>query len=205
MPDATQLQTLLAEPDRWLDRSAAGMVVFGTVPPKLIMPGSFNPLHRGHELLAQCASEHFSEPVALELSVANVDKPSLPLGELQRRLAPLAVRVCVTCAPLFVAKARLFPGSTFVIGADTAVRLLQAKYYADGETGMHAAFATIAERGNRFFVGGRVDGAGQFVEVDHLDIPTPFRHLFTGLRESHFRVDLSSTKLRGGSCHEPSA
>lgn len=33
-------------------------------------------------------------------------------------------------APLFTDKATLFPGATFVVGYDTAVRLVDEKYYS---------------------------------------------------------------------------
>lgn len=36
-------------------------------------------------------------------------------------------------APLYAQKARLFPGSVFVIGYDTAIRLLDPKYYGSRE------------------------------------------------------------------------
>ena len=40
-----------------------------------VLPGSFNPLHRGHRSLAATASRILGEPVTFELSISNVDKP----------------------------------------------------------------------------------------------------------------------------------
>jgi hypothetical protein len=51
-------------------------------------------------------------------------------------------------APLFTLKARLYPQSTFVVGYDTAVRLVMPKYY-DGEAGMLSQFSELRVRGCR--------------------------------------------------------
>ena len=40
----------------------------------------------------------------------------------------------LTRLPLFTQKAQLLPGSLFVVGYDTAVRLVLPKYYGDGST-----------------------------------------------------------------------
>ena len=39
-------------------------------------------------------------------------------------------------APLYPTKARLFPGSTFVIGYDTAIRLVDGKYYGGDDAAL---------------------------------------------------------------------
>ena len=61
-----------------------------------------------------------------ELSVTNVDKPALPSAEICRRLRQFTWRteVWVTRAPTFAEKASVFPGAIFVVGADTAERIL---------------------------------------------------------------------------------
>ena len=51
-------------------------------------------------------------------------------------------------APLYTLKARLFPGSTFVVGYDTAIRLVMPKYYG-GENGMLLQFAELKHAGCR--------------------------------------------------------
>ncbi|MGD2050743.1 MAG: adenylyltransferase/cytidyltransferase family protein, partial [Chloroflexota bacterium] len=92
---------------------------------KALLSGSFNPLHRGHLNLAETAAKILDQEVIFELPAMNADKPSLEKPEVLSRLLQFAGRhqVLVSNAPTFVAKARLFPDTTFVMGYDTAVRL----------------------------------------------------------------------------------
>ncbi len=50
--------------------------------------------------------------------------------------------VVVTSAPLFTTKSQLLPGSCFVVGYDTAIRLVMPKYYNNSEAEMLVQFAT---------------------------------------------------------------
>lgn len=162
-----------------------------------ILSGSFNPLHEAHINLAQAASHLLGCDVAFELSIANVDKPALEEGVVRSRVAQFEDKctVVVTAAPVFYEKARLFPGCTFVIGWDTAVRLVDPKYYHDKFSSMIIALDEISSLGCRFLVAGRVDG-DRFRTLDEIDVPVDFADLFSTLPESRFRYDLSSTELR---------
>jgi hypothetical protein len=174
----------------------------GTTPdnhptPVAVMPGSFNPLHHGHRLLAAVAERRLGSQVHFELSVANVDKPDLGDDELTWRLSQFVdfAPVWVTRAATFAAKADLFPGAVFVLGFDTAARLIDPKYY--GREGKRdAALQSLLDRGCRVVVGGRVDAAGVF-RVWH-DLRPAYRELFDAIPEGEFRADVSSTELRGG-------
>ena len=86
----------------------------------------------------------------------------------------------------------------FVVGADTAARMVSPRYYGDDPADVGRALAEIAGHGCRFFVGGRVDAAGRFVDVGGVTIPAGYRDMFQGLGEREFRVDVSSTDLRRG-------
>ena len=163
-----------------------------------ILPGSFSPLHPGHQRLAEVASEVLDAQVVFEISVVNVDKPPLEEHEVRSRLRQFQGRwrVVLTRAPTFHEKAALFPGCTFVIGWDTAVRLVHPSYYGGQEGAMAAALADIRGEGCRFLVAGRVQG-DDFRALADVPIPPEFTDLFESIPEYRFRADVSSTKLRG--------
>lgn len=169
----------------------------------VLLPGSFNPLHHGHELLAGTASTATGRPTVLEISVVNVDKPPLGVDEVLRRVVQFRDRweVVLTRAPTFLAKGRLFPGATFVVGWDTAVRLVEPRYYG-GPEAMSEALEELRGLGCRFIVGGRlVDGA--FRTLDEVPMDTRWQDLFEAIPEELFRADVSSTALRADAAGEP--
>ena len=170
--------------------------------PMVVLPGSFNPLHDGHRQMASVASEITGLDSVFELAVLNVDKPPLEESEILGRLDGLMGEgaVALTRTPTFQRKSEVFPGSTFVIGWDTMVRVIDPRYYGDSETAMLTALAEIWARGCRFLVAGRqVDGT--FRTLDEVAIPQGFQPLFQSIPEDQFRADVSSTELRvrGGS------
>jgi hypothetical protein len=192
------LDALYRQDAAWVRQDPDGTIRVGDPPPAVLLPGSFNPLHHGHTTLADIAAQHLGTPVAFELSIANVDKPELTPEEVSRRLGQFLDRhtVYVSRAATFRAKAALFPGCVFVVGADTAARLVHPRYYGDDPAEMIPALDEITGFGCRFFVGGRIDASGRFVDVGGVAVPAGYRDLFQGLGEREFRVDVSSTELR---------
>ncbi len=140
-----------------------GRMLLSAVSPHVLVPGSFNPLHEGHVALARVAEELRQQPAAFEISVINVDKPPLSGETVRRRLAQFAWKspVELTRAPTFLEKSRLFPNATFVIGADTAERLVAPRYYGDDELRMRVALDEIANSGASFLVAVRIDATGR--------------------------------------------
>ncbi len=116
--------------------------------PRLVVPGAFNPLHEGHCGLALAAERLTGHAAAFELSVVNVDKPPLAAEEVRRRLHQFQWRFAVwlTRAPTFAEKADLFPGATFVVGADTAARILSPRYYDEADAGLMRALEHIRRK-----------------------------------------------------------
>jgi nicotinic acid mononucleotide adenylyltransferase/nicotinamide mononucleotide (NMN) deamidase PncC len=175
-----------------------GQMVPAASPPSVVLPGSFDPLHDGHVMLARVAEEILRAPVAFEISVTNVDKPPLAAETVRRRVAQFAwrARVELTRAPTFLEKSRLFPGVTFVVGADTAERLVATKYYGNDPKRMTGALQQMADRGCHFLVAVRADGKARVHALADVRIPPRFTTLFTAIPESRFRLDTSSTDIR---------
>mmetsp|Transcript_15520 Transcript_15520/g.39629 ORF Transcript_15520/g.39629 Transcript_15520/m.39629 type:complete len:221 (+) Transcript_15520:178-840(+) len=173
----------------------------------VFLAGSFNPLHEGHTKLLDAAHSFLELDngrdaglvKCFELTAVNADKPAISSEALQTRINQFQSRhdVVVTRSPTFIAKSMLFPASSWVVGYDTAVRLLNPRFYDDSTEKMHEALSSFQDRDIRFVVAGRLlDGA--FMESGSLKdrIPPEYHSLFYFLPSSLFREDISSTEIR---------
>lgn len=200
VPDAIQM--LLNGQTKTVEFSGGSIFLNAPRSNRIYLPGSFNPLHDGHkELLAAACSMKSGKEGAYELSIGNADKGLLSLNEIERRVQQFIsynIPIVLTQAPLFTMKADLFPGSTFVVGHDTAIRLVQERYYGS-ETAMLLQFARLANQNCDFLVAGRMGEDGKFRTLEDIeDVPDIIKRgsLFTSIPSENFRVDISSTEIR---------
>ena len=193
---ADAVHLLLAEQVRTVTAHTDGRLTTDEPFSGALLSGSFNPLHCGHETLLRVAGKFLGMHAAYELPVVNADKPPLAPNEVERRLGQFRrYPAILTRAPLFRDKAELFPGCTFVVGYDTAVRLVDPRYYA-GPDGRDAALREIGSRGCRFLAAARpIRGEGVRTLSDAA-VPHEFADLFLELPRTEFLLDLSSTELR---------
>ncbi|KAG1653958.1 hypothetical protein FOA52_008979 [Chlamydomonas sp. UWO 241] len=201
--EADPIDALLAGRASCVEFSPGGVVLVDAPREgKVVLPGSFHPLHEGHRQLLSTAVARVGGGAegCFELSVGNADKGMLPADEVRRRVAQFTsagLPLILTSEPLFTGKAALLRGSKFVLGWDTAVRIVMPKYYDDSETTMLLDLAGLRHAGCSFVVAGRKDRTdGTFKDLSVIDVPPRLADLFVGIGEEVFRLDLSSTELR---------
>ena len=174
-------------------------------PPRVIFPGSFNPLHVGHREIARIAANLIGSPVYYEIAIDNVDKPSLTARQLLERLDQFdeTETVAITGATKFDQKAALFPGTIFAVGIDTLIRIGSTAYYGasgkgdsgDLERRRDQAIGKIEEQGCGLLIFGRKMGE-KFNTLSDLSIPPSLEKICQAVPETLFREDISSSDLR---------
>lgn len=146
------------------------------------------------------AEERLQHKVVLEMSIQNVNKPPLDYIELEHRLELIGKAkpdqaIWLTQAPLFVRKAELFPGTTFVVGSDTLKRFADLRFYHDSAHKLHDILRQLAFYNCRFLVFARKSKSG-LDSLDTLVIPDMLRSLCDDVPPSVFTMDISSSDLR---------
>lgn len=160
----------------------------------LLFPGSFNPLHDAHRRMMACAEARLGRRGAFELSIENPDKPLLDYFEIGTRLDQFEHPVWLTRLPTFVAKARQFPGTTFIVGMDTLVRIADPRYYGNARE-RDRQLAAMLEQEVNFLVFGRLF-RGAFQALGDQPLPPALQAACTAVDEANFRMDISSSEIR---------
>lgn len=160
----------------------------------ILFPGSFAPLHFGHEAMAMQAERMSGKKVVFSITGTHPDKGVIPADELLRRAEQFRWSWPVAFtqgAALYVEKARMFPKFGFLIGVDAVLGILDPKYYG-GVNGRDAMLAELASLGTRYHVVGRQIG-DRFVTLEDIDLPEYHAHLFKPVSG---RWDVRSRDLR---------
>lgn len=178
MPDQTQIPISELDPERYI-----------------LLPGSFNPLHHGHEQIAAMAREQTGKDVIFQITAHHPAKGVIPNEELMRRAAQLQFRwpvVLFDTEGLYALKAERVPGMTMLIGVDVVYGLQDLRYYEGNKAKRRAMFEALARLGTTFLVAGRAV-EDHYESLGDVPVPGNFAHLFRPLGG---RVDVSSTQLR---------
>lgn len=165
--------------------------------PKLVFPGSFNPLHAGHRRMFEIARDMLKLPGTAELSIVNVDKPPLDYLEIKRRMSqfPPDWTVYLTRAARFEEKARLFAGATFIVGTDTLRRIASPIYHDSDAAACRASHERLAAAGCRFLVFCRLTD-GKLLRLADIKMSDSLKSICREVPPDVFRDDVSSMELR---------
>jgi nicotinic acid mononucleotide adenylyltransferase/nicotinamide mononucleotide (NMN) deamidase PncC len=173
---------------------------------RAIFPSSCNPIHEGHLAIIRDAAQRLGCQVDVELCIRNADKPPLDYLTIEDRThrflglyktESTIGGFVLTNKPLFFDKAKLFPGATFIIGADTLDRILDPKYYVRREIDILRGLQGMYDLKNGFLVYPRkgynpVQRCETSAQLDLVRRVTTFVDGFTP-------SDLSSTEIRRAS------
>lgn len=167
----------------------------------LFFPGAFNPPHDGHfgagaaALRTLARSMHEHRTLVFSTTVDPLHKPALTTSQVLRRASMMRGHdfLATRGDPLFIDKARAFPGASFVVGADALDRMLDPKWGIP-TWDLLREFHVL---GTRFLVPGRVIG-GKYMTLS--DVLQKRSYSVSGwstlFKPVDYRLDISSTEIR---------
>lgn len=99
-----------------------------------LIPGSFNPIHHGHQAIIDYA---LPNNPSIEISMSNADKPNISFMEIQERFDKIKevypnINLIITDMSMFWKKCEEAE-ITFYVGSDTYNRIIDIKYYESHE------------------------------------------------------------------------
>ena len=200
--DATELAK-----ERFLKRPffAANGQRFETMPKGkyALLSGAFNPPHEGHFGVAQQAMDEYNYRAVFEITVDPPHKDALTVQAMLERSQMLRGhdRLFNTGLPLYLDKAKRYPKTPLILGADAMLRMLDPKWGLNvGEM-----FGAFYELGTKLLINGReIDG--NFVTCDDILDNIKANHPFKDWASARIIMkplsgvwNISSTELRNKS------
>lgn len=172
----------------------------------VFLAGAFNPPHAAHFGAAQKAVETLAlrcgecrAPV-FSTTINPPHKDALSVAQMLQRIRLMEGRdfVLTEDDPLFLDKARRFPGAHFIMGADALIRFLDPKW---GQP-VRQMLAEFERLHTKFLIPGRlVEGAyvrWEQVRETFSEHVQGFEHLFIPV---DYRLDMSSSQIRAQQQH----
>lgn len=168
----------------------------------LFMPGSFNPIHDGHRDIAWKTGNLVGIQCCYMVTADSIHKKALIVPEMLDRVAIARLErygiyqtadiLFTQNDPLFIDKARNYPGCEFIIGYDTAARMLEPKWGPEIVPMLHE----FRKYKTKFYVCGRIIN-GELKTIKDLNYPSYFSDLF--IEVPNTGTEHSSTKIRENS------
>ena len=141
---------------------------------RILFPGAFDPVHEGHVGITHALHDQIvTGEITWTIEAKTVHKEATSVQTLLQRASrifqndyPVQTLLFTNGLPLFVDKARHFPGAGFVVGADTLQRMLDPKWGPSA----HDVISEFVERDSFLYVVDR-DGVTLDTIVDSLPQP----------------------------------
>jgi hypothetical protein len=162
-----------------------------------LMPGAFNPPHKGHFGVANSFRNDYAMEAVFEVTAVSPHKDPLTVQDMLKRAKLLQGhhRFFSTTIPMYIDKARAYSGMPLIMGADAAMRLLDPTWGPDVLETLKE-FQTLE---TKLYISGR-EINGKFTTRDDIAKQIIFldqRALFLEISRSiEGEWDISSTQLR---------
>jgi hypothetical protein len=150
-----------------------------------LFPGAFNPPHDGHFWMAR------ENGATFHLTINPPHKPALSIAQVLQRAKQLDgfPRLFTEGDPLYLDKARRFPGAKILIGADAVERMLDPKWGVE----IGPLLRELRQLGIRLLVADR-EMDGKLLTLDHIaGAPMDLCERILGPAQ---HLTMSSTKIR---------
>ena len=154
-------------------------------------PGAFNPPHAGHFLNAANAA---GPNTIFSITVNPPHKPEMKLGDILQRASYFKDHQVLFTRddPMYLDKARHFPGSVFILGTDALLRMLDPKWGYETIPMLNE----LADLRTRFKVSQKeIDGKILSLENVLSAVPEKFHNMFSELPPTGY-AKVSSTEIR---------